>query len=184
MKKKITCIVLLLSSLLITLSGCKGSSFTKLTNLPEVMTLLDKTRSEVNQVLGTESKKFKEHSSLGKLVMVANGKIRINNDLQTEYLNLLYKTEDEDAKLSSIDYVISYSNLDDAQRIWDWIYSQKVDLEKHYNRIADFNDGLKIEQRISEEELNNKESFWKECWTFDVDGSDKKTSSNFLLLYH
>lgn len=49
-----------------------------------------------------------------------------------------------------------------------------MDLEKHYNRIADFKHGLEIEQLISKEELNNKESFWKECWTFDVDESDKK----------
>lgn len=113
--KKITCFVLLLSALLITLSGCKGSHSSKLTNLPEAITLLDKARSEVNQILGTESKRFKAHPSLGEMVMVSDEKVRINDDLLTESLHLFYKTEDEDTKLSSIQYVLSYSNLDEAQ---------------------------------------------------------------------
>lgn len=104
-------------------------------------------------------------------------KVRLKKDLTASFLSIMYKTEDQDAELSAIQYIFKYKDIDEAQVVWDWIYTQRIAFQNKYGREADFCDGLDFSEHISSSELLDQNNFWKECWTFPVENSDFKNHS-------
>lgn len=124
-----------------------------MTDLTYAVELVGKEKSAVKQTLGEDSRLFEASEMTGMLTSqyIADKSYKVEHSGYAD-VRLEYPTDKDEEILGCIYYYVTYDDYDNMQEVWEWVYTQWYALEKHFGRVADYNNGREMQPLLTYED--------------------------------